>query len=60
MEKGNAPLVWDDRYNLYMPYELHHINGRKIADPHNKSNLEALSPYDHSRKDRYRANYYGK
>ena len=50
MRKGNAP-----RHPKYgVPMELHHKNGRKIPNPHNENNLEALWPWEHADKDPFR------
>ena len=53
MKDGKPPMVLDVFGNAY-PMELHHINGRKIPDPHNINNLEPLTPWQHADKDPYR------
>ena len=59
MKNGKPPLSWDDPHNKYMPDELHHKNGRKIPDPHNIDNLEALTAKEHARRDLFRRRTYG-
>lgn len=60
MQRGQAPLVWDTKFKKYMSMEIHHINGRKISDPHNIDNLQALTPAQHAKVDSFRARFYGK
>ncbi|WP_170119400.1 DNRLRE domain-containing protein [Tumebacillus permanentifrigoris] len=50
MQKGRAPL----HEEVGVPKELHHINGRTGADPHNQANIDALWPWDHAIVDPYR------
>lgn len=54
MQKGKPRLELLADNGKYYPMELHHINGRDIPNPHNISNLEALSPWDHAAKDKFR------
>ena len=60
MQRGKAPLVWDSKFQKYMPMELHHINGRNVFDPHNINNLQALTPAEDAAVDKFRARFYGK
>lgn len=60
MVKGKPPLRWDDNHNKWMPMEIHHINGRKIANPHDIDNLQPLTALKHAELDPHRARTYGK
>ena len=42
MQHGRAAL--DEEGN---PFQIHHINGRDIPDPHNPANLEILTQLQH-------------
>lgn len=50
MQSGRAPL----HSTLGVPRELHHINGREIANPHNISNLKPVWPWEHADIDLFR------
>ena len=50
MRNGNPPF--DPAIGVSM--ELHHINGRRIVDPHNINNLKEVWPWKHSDIDPYR------
>ena len=51
MKGGNAPHY---SKSIDVSKELHHINGRKIKDPHNKNNLLQVWPWEHADIDPYR------
>ena len=50
MKKGLAPK--HPKYNVSM--ELHHINGRDIANPHSIVNLQKVWPWEHDIIDKFR------
>ena len=50
MRKGQAPL--HSKYNV--PMELHHINGRDIANPNSIENLQEVWPWEHDLIDEFR------
>ncbi|GEM_PF-5978393 len=50
MRKGQAPL--HSKYNV--PMELHHKNGRNIANPHSIENLQEVWPWEHDLIDEFR------
>ena len=50
MRKGRAPL--HSKYNV--PMELHHKNGRNIANPHSIENLLEVWPWEHDLIDEFR------
>ena len=51
MKKGKAPH-YDEIIDV--PKELHHINGRKIDNPHNINNLKEVWPWKHADIDIFR------
>lgn len=51
MRKGYAPHYSE---SIDVPKELHHINGRKVENPHSQSNLLEVWPWEHADKDPYR------
>lgn len=50
MRKGQAPL--HSKYNV--PMELHHINGRDIANPNSIENLQEVWLWEHDLIDEFR------
>ncbi|MBQ7105379.1 MAG: DNRLRE domain-containing protein [Bacilli bacterium] len=54
MQQGKPPLVKYKRNGKFYPMEIHHKEGRYIPNPHNISNLEALSPWKHAEEDIFR------
>ena len=51
MKKGKAPHYSEV---IDVPKELHHIDGRKIPNPHNENNLLEVWPWEHDAVDPYR------
>jgi hypothetical protein len=50
MNQGKAPL----HDEIGVPRELHHINGRTGANPHNIENLQEVWPWEHADVDPFR------
>lgn len=51
MKKGKAPHFSE---SIDIPMELHHVNGRKIQNPHKIENLLEVWPLEHAEIDPFR------
>ena len=55
MKKGRAPLVQYQENGKWYSMELHHKNiPQREGGSHSLDNLEALTPWEHAAKDKYR------
>ena len=52
MKKGLAPR--SNKFEIDVPKEIHHINGRNIPNPHSQDNLLPVWPWEHADIDSYR------